>query len=130
MILFFIETWKSNKGESLQKCALLFLLVALNIADLITTVYGFTLGASELNPLFPGKSFATLELLIIKLWLPCGFLCSFTLAERFSKDFPAGELMIKISLGVLLCLCACIVTNNIVGIINYRISRGLSDVVR
>ena len=73
---------KTEEGESLVKSKLLFLLIALTLADVVTTIYGLSIGGRELNFLFPGESFITKESLTIKICLSIIFVGIFTVTYR------------------------------------------------
>lgn len=98
---------------------LLLLLVTLNVADLITTIYGLSLGASELNPLFPEMPFTSKESLITKIGLPFLYSGLFLITSWLYKKerFLKGLQLLKINLLVLVGVYLIVVTNNLLGII-------------
>ena len=98
----------------------------LNLADIVTTVYGFSLDVGELNFLFPGKSFIAIELLTIKVCLLCIYLGLFVLTYRFClrNTFPKGTLVLNIELAALLCIYSVVVVNNFIGIVVTKILGG------
>jgi len=105
-----------------NKTGLLFLLVALNLADIITTIYGISLGGSELNPLFPGESFITRESLIIKICLVIVYAGIFIVSYKLCKkeSFIKGLWVLNIQLLVLVGIYIVVVGNNLLGIITSR----------
>ncbi|MCZ2845627.1 MAG: DUF5658 family protein [Candidatus Bathyarchaeota archaeon] len=110
---------KKKEGDRMERQKLLFLLLALNIVDLVTTVYGFSLGASEFNPLFPGDSFATKKSLLIKTYLPLIYSLLFMAAHKLSTKakLSKGLWFLKIKLMVLVGFYIVVVSNNLLGIV-------------
>ncbi|MBZ9569432.1 hypothetical protein KJA16_00735 [Patescibacteria group bacterium] len=121
---------KKNKkeGENLNKkfVWLLGLLVALNSTDIITTVYGLSLGAGEFNPLFSGDSFVTKESLIIKIGLPLVYSGFSTITYGLCKkeNYSKGFWLLNINLLFLVGFYTIVVTNNLLGIIMAKVSSG------
>ena len=117
-----------KEGETLNKkfVWLLGLLVALNSTDIITTVYGLSLGAGEFNPLFPGDSFVTRESLIIKIGLPLVYIGLFNVSRALCKkeSYSKGFWLLNINLLFLVGFYTIVVTNNLLGIIMARVSSG------
>jgi len=119
---------KKNKkeGETLNKkfVWLLGLLVALNSTDIITTVYGLSLGAGELNPLFPSDSFVTRKSLNIKICLPLIYTGLFTITYSLCKkeNYSKGLWLLNINLLLLVGSYTIVVTNNLLGIIMAKMS--------
>lgn len=103
----------------MEKHKLLFLLLALNIVDLATTVYGFSIGGSELNPLFPGNSFVTKKSLLVKTYLPLIYSILFMAAYKISTKakLSKGLWFLKINLMILVGFYIATVGNNLLGIV-------------
>jgi len=106
----------------MSRYKLLFLLLVLDIADVITTIYGLSIGAKESNPLFPGDSFLTIESVILKIGLVLAFCVSFTVAYRafLKRDFSTGLKILSVNLFVLVGFYAFVVTNNLLVIFLMR----------
>jgi len=102
----------------LKKNRLLFLLIVLNLTDVTTTFYGFSLGANEVNPLFPGQSFARPESLVIKIFLPVLYACLFTVTHRccLKQGLSKGLQILNIGLFFLIGFYIIIVVNNLLQI--------------
>jgi len=120
-----------KEGERMKKRRLLFLLVGLNIVDLVTTVYGFSIGGVELNPLFPGTSFASKESLIIKICLPFIYSALFTVTHRLceKEHFSKGLRLLNFKLTVLVGYYVIVISNNLFGIMTTGGQRTLKSIV-
>jgi len=115
-----------KRGQNLTKIKtisspiriLLFLLIVFNLADIATTVYGFSLGAGELNPLFQRKSFITTESLMIKIVLSIVFTSVFTVSYRLCarEGFDKGKWMLNIILVILAGIYSVVLVNNLAAI--------------
>lgn len=98
---------------------LLFLLFVLNLADIATTIYGFSLGAGELNPLFQGKSIITTGSLITKICLTLIFISIFTMSYKLcpQKYFAEGRWILNTNLVIVVGMYLGVVINNLTLII-------------
>ena len=96
----------------------LLVLITLNITDIVTTIYGLSLGGSELNPLFPGESFITRESLATKICLPIIETVLFFITYRLcqKEGFSKGLWILNIQLLALIGIYAFVVGNNLTGI--------------
>lgn len=95
---------------------LLVLLVALNLADLATTLYGLRLGGTELNPLFSRES-APFKICIVSVYAGL-----FTAAYRLclKEGFSKGLWILNVNLLILIGIYLVVVGNNLVGIMSYK----------
>lgn len=102
---------------------LLFLLVALNLIDIATTAYGFSIGKTESNLFFPGHSFIRKELLIGKISVTILYTLLFAIAYKFYNvhNLPKGLWVLDTNLFYLVGLYALGVTNNLLSITMTRI---------
>lgn len=89
---------------------LLSTLITLNVADVITTLYGFSLGAAELNPLFSEG------LIPAKILMTIVYTALFTIAYKWcqKKDVAKGLLVLNINLTVLVAIYVVVLVNNFV----------------
>ena len=94
-----------------RQTLLLIALIALNFADVATTLYGLRLGGVELNPLF------RMESLPVKVVLPFVYASLFLFSHRFCQDhYAKGLRILDVNLAVLIMIYVVIVANNLVGI--------------
>lgn len=103
----------------MNKRKILLLLVILNLADIVTTVYGLSRGGNEINPLFSGNPFINIESLTIKIGLPLVYIGVFTVTSKLckKKEFSKGLWLLNINLLFLVGFYLIIVANNLLGII-------------
>lgn len=92
-----------------KQAILLITLAILNVADVATTLYGFSIGASELNPLF------SVNLIPYKLLLTVVYAGIFVLAYKFctTKNVPKGLLVLNVNLLALVGIYTAVIVNNL-----------------
>lgn len=114
-------------------------MLALNLADIATTLYGFSLDASEIrgysidvnesNQFFPGKSFITRESLFIKVCLSIVYVGIFIAAYRLciKEGLSKGLWILNATLFILIGIYTVAVANNLLGIIAVK-GQGMTNI--
>jgi len=102
-----------EKRKMKTKIILLITLITLNVADVASTLHGFSLGATELNPLF------SVELIPAKLVVSLVYAGLFVLAYNLcvKEGFSKGLHVLNITLFGLVGIYIAVVANNLTGII-------------
>jgi len=92
-----------------KQATLLITLITLNVADVATTLHGFSIGAAELNPLF------SVNLIPLKLLLTVVYAGIFVAAYKFcaAKNVPKGLLALNVNLLVLVGIYTAVIVNNL-----------------
>ena len=95
------------------------ILIILNIFDVITTVYGLSIGGSELNHIFPPAT----KTMPIKIALPFLYLALFYLASKLcnKEGFKMGLVILKWNSIFEVVFYFAIIVNNLIGIIFWGI---------
>ena len=91
------------------------ILIILNIFDVITTVYGLSIGGSELNHIFPPAT----KTMPIKIALPFLYLALFFIASKLchKESFKMGLVVLKSNVVSLVVLYFAIIVNNLIVIL-------------
>lgn len=98
------------KTEMKTQIILLITFIALNVADIATTLCGLSLGATEFNPLFSVKAI-TFKLAVTLLYAGL-FVLTYNLSMK--ESFSKGLRVLNINLLVLVGIYVVVVANNLV----------------